>query len=84
METQDVKVGRINNLKRAMPLDQTALFLLAHKLSAGSDERTKLSKDQADRIEKLLSRMLEELVAIKGMLAASRGEQCNDDSKANE
>ena len=76
METQDVKVGRINTLNGSMLLDQTAVMLLLKMLSSRLEEQTSISKEHSDRLENLenlMSKMLDELVAIKGILASSSG-----------
>ena len=76
METQEVKVGRINTLNGSMLLDQTAVMLLLKKLSSCLEEQTSISKEHSDRLESLenlMSKMLDELVAIKGILASSSG-----------
>ena len=75
METQDVKVGKINDLKGAALIDQTALMLLLQRLSTQIDEQTTQSKDNGDRLEKiegLISQMLKELVAIKEIMDSSK------------
>ncbi len=86
MEKQEVKIGRINTLKGAMPLDLTAVMLKLQTLTTRLEEQTSDSKDHSDRlenIENLMSKMLDELVAIKEILASSRGIQSvaeSDDS----
>ena len=76
MDTQDVKIGRISDFKRTAPIDQTAILLLLRKLATRIDEQSAESKDTSERlenIENMMSQMLEELVAIKEILASSRG-----------
>ena len=76
MEKQDVKIGRINGLKDATPLDLTAVILKLQRLTTRLEEQTSDTKNHAERlesIENLMSKMLDELVAIKEILASSRG-----------
>ena len=84
METQDVKVGKINDLTGAALIDQNALMLLLQKLSTQIDEQTTQSKDHGDRLEKiesLISQMLKELVTIKEIMASSKGAENAGKSK---
>ena len=74
MEKQDVKVGRINDLKGGPLIDQIALMQLQQKLSSHTSEQSTLSKESAERlknIENLMFQILDELVAIKEILASS-------------
>ena len=82
METQDVQVGRINDLKGAQ-IDQAALIRLQQELSARNRGESTLSKDSRERLknmENLMSQILEELVTIRKLLASSRGEKVVNDS----
>lgn len=76
METHDVKIGRISDFKGTALIDQTAILLLLRKLVTRIDDQSAVSKDSAERlesIENMMTQMLEELVAIKEILASSRG-----------
>ena len=83
METHDVKVGRINDLKGGSLVDQIKLLQLQQKLSPRNREESAPPNEQADRlenIESLLSQMLKELVAIREMLASSEVAEHSDEA----
>ncbi|MCY3914974.1 MAG: hypothetical protein OXG49_03075 [Chloroflexi bacterium] len=74
MEPQDVKVGRINDVKGASLIDQIALMQLQRELSAGKREESTIFKEGAERlknIENLMAKMVEEMVAIRKLLESS-------------
>lgn len=84
METQDVKVGRINDLNGGTLTAQIALMQLQEKLGRRLREESTPSDGNTDglkNIESLLSRILDELIAIRILLASSGGTETEIQSK---
>ncbi len=65
MEPNDVKLGRIANLKDSPFFDESPL-----RRSLADLEQRNAEKEQSDRLEALLTQMLAELVEIKVILLA--------------
>lgn len=65
MEPNDVKLGRIANLKDSPFFDESPL-----RRSLADLEQRNAEKEQSDRLEALLTQMLAELVEIKAILLA--------------
>ena len=83
MESQDVKVGRINDLEGSLFFDQAALLLQLQALSEDLKEQTAASKEQNDRLEKVekqQSKIFKELVAIREILTRPRSTDPNSES----
>lgn len=74
MEPSNVKLGRISELKDSPFFDESPL-----RRSLADREERKAEKEQSDRLEALLTKMLAELVEIKAILLAMRDSAAEPD-----
>ena len=83
MEMREIQVGRISDLKEMPMLESAAiserLKAIGKDAEARGDNRGE-DAEQLHRLEMLLTRILDELVEIKGILAASAPLESADES----
>ncbi len=80
METQEGRINRLEDIMETVVSNQTQILRIQQEHTLLLEEHSK----RLENLEKLMSRVLEELVAIKEILASSRGMGFAPESGATE
>lgn len=69
MEAQELRIARLEDIMEMVVSNQTQILRNQQEHTARLEEHSQ----RLDNLERLMTRMVEELVAIKEILASSRG-----------